>query len=85
MKRGGTSQKREALNFAYENWSSDCTATIMRNFKIRPAAFLSSFRLRPIVAWKIYLQQWMLPDVQPKFLQEGWTKSNCFLPQNCVI
>ena len=54
------------------------TATIMRNFKKRPAAFLSSFRLRTIIAWKIYLQQWMLPDVQLGFCLERWTKSKFF-------
>ena len=44
-----------------------CTATILCNFKIRPAAFLSSFRRRPLIARKIYPQQWMLPDVQLGF------------------
>ena len=45
-----------ALKFAYQNWSVDRTATIMRSLKIRPAALLSSFCQGPIP-----------PDVQPWF------------------
>ena len=74
----GTSQKWGALKFAYKNWFQILYGTIMRNFKIRPPTFLSSFRLWPIIAWKIYLQQWMLPDVRPGFCWERLTKCKFF-------
>ena len=44
----------------------------------RPAAFLSLLLLRPPSAWKIYLQQWMLPDMQSGFCLEVFTKSKFF-------
>ena len=51
---------------------------LKKEIPIRPAAFLSLFRLRPTTAWKIYLQQWMLLDTQPGFCWEGLTKSKFF-------
>ena len=44
----------------------------------KAGSVFSLFRLRPTTAWKIYLQQWMLPDTQPGFCWEGWAKSNFF-------
>ena len=66
------------LNFCTWKLNRSCTAINIRNFcnsvfmskkrrPIRPAAFLSLFRLWPTTAWKIYLQQRMLPDTQPGF------------------
>ena len=49
----------------------------------RPAAFLSLFRLRPTITWKIYQLKRMLPDTQPEFCWEGWTseRSKFFAPK----
>ena len=51
---------------------------------IRPAAFLNLFCLRPINARKKFLQQWMLPDTQPRFCKKGWTKSKIFFAEKIV-
>ena len=44
----------------------------MRNFKTRPAAFLTSFRLQPIIKLKnLSAAVNAIPDVQPWFYKEG--------------
>ena len=82
--------------FAYKNWSSDLVrlqicatlkvlySKLKNSIYIRPAAFLSWFRLRPIIAWKIYLQQWILPKTQQGLCLEGWIKSKFLLRKNIV-
>ena len=52
-KRGGTIQKWGGTKIWIKNWFSDFVRLqLCAIFKIRPPSFLTSFRLRPIIAWK---------------------------------
>ena len=53
----------------------------MRNFKLGPAAFLSSFRLRPIVAWKIYFTAVNATRRANRILLRGVNQKQSFFAQ----
>ena len=78
---GGTSRKwggtlKYTELFVYRNWYSDLVLQqLCAILKWGQQRFFISFRLKPIIALKIYIQQWMLLDVQPEFCYLGWTQS----------
>ena len=79
--------------FAYKNWFSYlvrlqvCAILKIRHSCLekqqgRRCFLYSLFPLRPIIAWKTYLQQRMLLDRQPEFCWNEWTKSTFFFAEN---
>ena len=70
-----TSQKWGALKFAYKNWSSYFVRLQLC------AISISSFHLRPIIAWKIYLHQWSHQTYNQDFTKRGKPKTFFFFAQ----